>query len=200
MTLDPELPELPENAARILLWPPRPKLNVTGVRHYYLELEREEWKIDTIADILETMPQPWIVVLCRSRRQADLIVHQLRQRDFPASAIHGDLSLQDRDRALQEFRNAGRGTLVCMDMALSHGMRGGIAWHWGPSVIINYDVPADTAIYQNRVGRRGSQRVRSQGLAINFISDAQDRQRIRSMERYFGITVEDLPMDFVDLL
>ena len=61
------------------------------------------------------------------------------------------------------------------------------------NLAINYDMPADADSYLHRVGRAG--RFGTKGLAISFVSNEQDQEVIKAVEKRFQV---DLP--YVTLL
>jgi superfamily II DNA/RNA helicase len=58
-----------------------------------------------LARILQTPNRGLTVVFCRTKRMADILAEELRERDVPAQAIHSDLRQESRERALRSFRH-----------------------------------------------------------------------------------------------
>eukprot|EP00746_Dinoflagellata_sp_MGD_P072600 gnl/MRDRNA2_/MRDRNA2_29452_c0_seq1.p1 gnl/MRDRNA2_/MRDRNA2_29452_c0~~gnl/MRDRNA2_/MRDRNA2_29452_c0_seq1.p1 ORF type:complete len:1208 (+),score=212.01 gnl/MRDRNA2_/MRDRNA2_29452_c0_seq1:470-3625(+) len=196
--------ELSIKAERIVLWPPRKNLSLARVRQYHCAVEREEWKIDTILDILEFVPATHVVILCRSRRVADFVTTEITRRELPAVALHDGLSLEERTLAVTRMRHLRHGALVCADM-WGRGFDGGAAWQWGSPVVIGYDVPGvsviDLETYQNRAGvpdQVPTAQLR-QSCFINFVTNA-DVENMRRVEQHFRITIEEMPMDVFEQL
>lgn len=60
------------------------------------------------------------------------------------------------------------------------------------NLIINYDLPTDTAKYIHRIGRAG--RFGRKGVAINFVTPG-DAQFIVNLKEFYSTQIEELPMD-----
>ena len=61
------------------------------------------------------------------------------------------------------------------------------------STVINFDITKDAHTYLHRIGRSG--RWGRKGLAVNLITK-RDLQYMRNIEKYYGITIEELPNSF----
>jgi superfamily II DNA/RNA helicase len=202
--LSPGFQELSDKAERILLWPPRKNLSLSKVRHYYCDVDREEWKMDTVVDIVDFVPGTHIVVLCRSRRVADHITTEIARRDFEAVAIHDGMTFEGRNLAVARIRHSRRGVIVCADM-WDAGLDGGAAWHWGSPIVINWDIPgsgiAGLDTYRNRTGVPDDMPIANlrQCCCINFVTRGE-AQTLRTIEQHFQIAIEDMPMDVFEQL
>merc|ERR1719341_2701376 len=58
--------------------------------------EREEWKIDTLCDLYETLTITQAVIFCNTRRKVEWLMEKMTQRDFTVSAMHGEMEMRDR--------------------------------------------------------------------------------------------------------
>ena len=105
------------------------------------------------------------IIFCRTKRSVDKVAHGLRERGVNASAIHGDLLQNQRERVMRGFRTGKINVLVATDLASR-----GIDVH-EISHVINYDVPEDPEAYVHRVGRTA--RMGATGKAFTFVSIGQ---------------------------
>ena len=64
------------------------------------------------------------------------------------------------------------------------------------NLIINYDLPSDTAKYIHRIGRSG--RFGRKGVAINFVLP-NDAKFIREIQDHYNTQIEEMPQDLEDL-
>ena len=58
-----------------------------GIRQFYVAVEREEWKLDTLCDLYETLTITQAVIFCNTRRKVDWLTEKMHQRDFTVSAM-----------------------------------------------------------------------------------------------------------------
>jgi translation initiation factor 4A len=79
------------------------ELTLEGICQFYLNVEREEWKLDTLCDLYETMTITQAVIFISTRRKVDWLTEKMHARDFTVSAIHGDMYQKEQDVILMEF-------------------------------------------------------------------------------------------------
>merc|ERR1712059_51485 len=75
------------------------ELTLEGIRQFYISVEREEWKLDTLCDLYETLTITQAVIFCNTRRKVDWLTEKMHQRDFTVSAMHGDMDQKERRAA-----------------------------------------------------------------------------------------------------
>jgi len=192
-TMPPEALELTHHfmnsPLRILV--KQEEVTLEGIRQFYINCEREEWKLDTLCDLYDTLNIAQAVIFCNTRKKVDWLTDQLRSKDFTVSATHGDLDSETRNVILSEFRTGSSRILITTDL-LSRG----IDVH-GVSLVINYDLPRNFEKYIHRIGRSG--RFGRKGVAINLIS-SEDSLRLKEIERYYNTAIEEMPAHIADLL
>jgi ATP-dependent RNA helicase RhlE len=129
------------------------------------------------------------LVFSRTKHGADKIVRQLEAAGIGASAIHGNKSQVQRERALAAFRSGQTNVLVATDIAAR-----GIDVP-GVSHVVNFDLPDVPEQYVHRIGRTA--RAGADGIAIAFCSP-DERGNLRDIERTTRqrIPVAPLPADF----
>merc|ERR1712045_689029 len=47
-------------------------LTLEGIRQFYVAVEKEDWKIDTLCDLYETLTITQAIIYCNTRRKVDL--------------------------------------------------------------------------------------------------------------------------------
>ncbi|XP_059290024.1 DEAD-box ATP-dependent RNA helicase 37-like [Lycium ferocissimum] len=107
--------------------------------------------------------QSLTLVFVETKKGADALEHWLCINGFPATAIHGDRTQQEREQALRTFKRGDTPILVATDVAA----RGLDIPH--VSHVINFDLPNDIDDYVHRIGRTG--RAGKSGLATAFFND-----------------------------
>ena len=63
------------------------ELTLEGIRQFYVSVEREEWKLDTLCDLYETLTITQAVIFCNTRRKVDWLTEKMHNRDFTVSAM-----------------------------------------------------------------------------------------------------------------
>jgi len=167
------------------------ELTLEGIRQFYVQVEREDWKLDTLCDLYETLTITQAVIFCNTRRKVDWLTEKMHNRDFTVSAMHGDMSQNERDVIMREFRSGSSRVLITTDL-LARGID-----VQQVSLVINYDLPANRENYIHRIGRGG--RFGRKGVAINFVT-ADDIRTLHDIEQFYNTTIEEMPMNVADLL
>ena len=151
----------------------------------------EEWKLDTLCDLYETLTITQAIIYCNTRRKVDWLTEKMSERDFTVSAMHGDMDQRERDLIMREFRSGSSRVLITTDL-LARGID-----VQQVSLVINYDLPTNRENYIHRIGRSG--RFGRKGVAINFIT-AGDVRYLRDIEQFYHTQIEEMPMDVADLI
>ncbi|MGN6205441.1 DEAD/DEAH box helicase [Humibacter sp.] len=118
-------------------------------------------KDEVIARILQAEGRGKTVIFTRTKRAAAKLVEELNDRGFNAAAVHGDLSQEQRERAMNAFRAGKRDVLIATDVA-ARGIDVIDVTH-----VINHTIPEDEKAYLHRVGRTG--RAGKEGTAVTFV-------------------------------
>jgi translation initiation factor 4A len=92
------------------------EITLEGIKQFYIGVSREEWKLDTLCDLYETLSIAQCVIFCNTRRKVEWVTDKMKSRDFPVSATHGDLSPQERNDILGEFRAGQTRVLITTDL------------------------------------------------------------------------------------
>lgn len=65
----------------------RDELTLEGIKQFYIAVEKEEWKLDTLCDLYETVTITQAVIFCNTRRKVDWLTQKLTEREFTVSAM-----------------------------------------------------------------------------------------------------------------
>lgn len=177
------------NPIRILV--KKDELTLEGIRQFYIAVDKEEWKLDTLCDLYETLTITQAVIFCNTRRKVDWLTEKMHGRDFTVSAMHGDMEQKERDIIMREFRSGSSRVLITTDL-LARGID-----VQQVSLVINYDLPTNRENYIHRIGRGG--RFGRKGVAINFISQ-EDVKSLREIEAFYSTQIEEMPLNIADLI
>ena len=115
------------------------------------------------------------LVFVRTKHGADKLVKKLGNADLRAVAMHGNLSQNQRERALARFTSGRVPTLVATDVA-ARGLDVDDITH-----VINFDPPGSDDDYVHRIGRTG--RAGRDGTGITFVLPEQQADVSRLASR-----------------
>jgi len=192
-TMPPEILDLTgkfmRDAVRILV--KKDELTLEGIRQFYIAIEKEEWKLDTLCDLYETLTITQAIIYCNTRRKVDFLKDQMEKRDFTVSTMHAELDQKERDLIMREFRSGSSRVLISTDL-LARGID-----VQQVSLVINYDLPSNLENYLHRIGRSG--RFGRKGVAINMVTN-QDVRAMKDIEKYYHTQIEEMPMNIADLI
>jgi len=169
----------------------RDELTLEGIKQFYVSVEKEEWKLETLCDLYETLTITQAIIYCNTRRKVDWLTEKMQQRDFTVSAMHGDMDQRERELIMREFRSGSSRVLITTDL-LARGID-----VQQVSLVINYDLPTNRENYIHRIGRGG--RFGRKGVAINFLTEG-DVRYLRDIEQFYSTSIEEMPMDVADLI
>lgn len=167
------------------------ELTLEGIKQFYIAVEREEWKLDTLCDLYETLTITQAIIYCNTRRKVDWLQEQMQERDFTVSCMHGDMDQRERDIIMREFRSGSSRVLITTDL-LARGID-----VQQVSLVINFDLPTNRENYIHRIGRSG--RFGRKGVAINFLTEG-DVRYLRDIEQFYNTEITEMPMNVADLI
>jgi len=169
----------------------RDELTLEGIKQFFVAVEREEWKFDTLCDLYDTLTITQAVIFCNTKKKVDWLTDKMRQANFTVSKMHGDMLQKERDAIMSEFRSLASRVLITTDI-----------WARGidveqVSLVINYDLPNNRELYIHRIGRSG--RFGRKGVAINFVK-SDDIRILRDIEQFYSTQIDEMPMNIADIL
>ena len=134
-------------------------------------------KRELLADIIRQSNVHQTLVFTRTKHGADRVARDLNRAGIKAKSIHGDKSQNQRQRALNEFKECKIAVLVATDIAAR-----GIDINELP-LVINFELPNIPETYVHRIGRTG--RAGQEGTAISFC-DKSERPYLADIEKLIG--------------
>jgi ATP-dependent RNA helicase len=169
----------------------RDELTLEGIKQFFVAVEREEWKFDTLCDLYDTLIITQAVIFCNTRKKVEWLAEKMRENNFTVSSMHGDMPQRERNDIMKEFRSGSTRVLITTDV-----------WARGVdvpqvSLVINYDLPNNRELYIHRIGRSG--RFGRKGVAINFVK-SDDIRILRDIEQYYATQIDEMPMNVQDLI
>lgn len=154
-----------------------------------LYVEDEEKK-SVILDLLSATDNGLTIVFTETKRMADNLADFLYDQGFPATAIHGDRSQYEREKALAAFKSGTAPILVATAVA-ARGLDIPNVSH-----VVNYDLPGDIDDYVHRIGRTG--RAGNVGIATAFFN-RNNKNIVKGLIELLSEANQDVP-DFLQKL
>jgi len=146
---------------------------VTQAQHRYETLKR----------LIDFNPGIYGIVFTRTKAEAQEISEKLTREGYDIDALHGDLSQQQRNKVMDEFREKTLQLLIATDVAAR-----GIDVQ-GITHVINYELPDDVEVYTHRSGRTG--RAGKTGVCMSIVH-AREIGKIRQIERMVQVPFHKL--------
>jgi len=156
--------------------------NITQKIYYADNLGHKKRLLESVLDNEE---MKFRVVFTSTKRQADSLVEELKDKDYRAAPLHGDMNQRQRTRTIAQLRNGRIKILVATDVA-ARGIDVQAITH-----VINFDLPNNVEDYVHRIGRTG--RAGAEGIAISLVS-GRDAFFVKKIEEYIkkDISVEEI--------
>jgi len=149
---------------------------VETVSHRFYPVQMEG-KTALLKDILARTNTQSVLVFTRTKSRAKSVAQQLDKSGYKVTSLHGNLTQQKRQLALDGFRDGRYEIMVATDIA-ARGIDVTRISH-----VINYDMPSTTDAYTHRIGRTG--RASKTGDAFTFVT-GQDVGLAHSLKRVIG--------------
>ncbi|HVF80750.1 MAG TPA: DEAD/DEAH box helicase, partial [Flavisolibacter sp.] len=137
---------------------------VTSAQHRYESLKR----------IIDFNPGMYGIIFTRTKVDAQEIAEKLTREGYDIDALHGDLTQQQRNKVMDEFREKTLQLLIATDVA-ARGID-----VVGITHVINFELPDDIEVYTHRSGRTG--RAGKTGVCLSIVH-SREIGRIRQIER-----------------
>ena len=151
--------------------------------HCHVVHARDRYEV--LKRILDCNPAFFGIVFCRTRAETQELCAGLQTDGYSADALHGDLSQEQRDRVMRQFRNRSIHVLVATDVA-ARGLDVHDITH-----VIHFDLPSDPDVYTHRSGRTG--RAGKSGVSI-VLAHMREEGKIRLIERIINKRFEHKPV------
>ena len=101
------------------------ELTLEGIKQFFVAVEREDWKFDTLCDLYDTLTITQAVIFCNTRRkvgltfqfvqqhrfkspQVDWLTEKMREANFTVASMHGEMPQAERNAIMEQFRSGAR--------------------------------------------------------------------------------------------
>src|SRR5215204_5058337 len=140
-------------------------------------------RYETLKILIDFNPGMYGIIFTRTKADAQDISEKLTREGYDIDALHGDLTQQQRNKVMDEFREKTLQLLIATDVAAR-----GIDVQ-GITHVINYELPDDVEVYTHRSGRTG--RAGKTGVCMSIVH-SRETGRIRQIERMVQVPFHKL--------
>ena len=151
------------------------EVSIKSMKHFFW-IMRNVKKTVIATDVIEKVGRT--MVFCKTRRGVDRIGKELRNERLNVATIHGGLTQNQRDRAMERFIYGECVALIATDVAAR-----GIDVE-GVQCVINFDIPENGKAYKHRSGRTA--RAGATGVIVSLLQKSQ-KGRYNRIQKEVGI-------------
>jgi len=83
---------------------------------FYVDVGDEDYKLEVLCDLYETLAITQSVIFANTRRKVDWLTESMKEKEFVISATHGDVEQNTRDVIMREFRSGSSRVLITTDL------------------------------------------------------------------------------------
>jgi translation initiation factor 4A len=191
--------EVKELADQILKDPIRVTLKteevkLDGIKQFYVELEQDEWKLECLCDIFESVNITSSIIFTNTKERAERLYHALTDRGFPCSVIYGEPMTQAvRQQRMHDFRSGTTRVLIATNLLA----RGIDVQQVG--IVFNYDMPSfeDKENYIHRIGRCG--RYGRKGSSVSLLNPTE-KTVMDMIAKHYSFEPKPVPEDLSKII
>ncbi|KAF8362140.1 ddx-19 [Pristionchus pacificus] len=171
-----------------------------NIKQYYVECLNREAKYEAVVNLYSGLTIASAIIFCHTRQSATWVADRMKEKGHEVGVLHGDLSVEDRAKSIQQFKDGVFKVLVTTNVC-ARGIDVSQV-----TVVINYDPPVhfnnllepDYETYLHRIGRTG--RFGKAGIAINFVDSRDSLYIVKKIEAHFEKEITKLdPSDMEQL-
>mgnify|MGYP001261561626 FL=1 len=160
------------------------QLTLEGIDQYYIALESDDQKYDTLKDLYGLFSVSQCIIYCNSVKRVQDLYDAMISDQFPVCQIHSNMDKDERHASYQAFTSGNMRVLISSNVTAR-----GIDVQQ-VSTVINFDIPKCVHTYLHRIGRSG--RWGRKGMGINFVT-RRDARRIKEIEQHYHTEIRELP-------
>ena len=159
------------------------QLTLEGIKQYYVAMENDDQKYDTLKDIYGSLAISQSIIYCNSNKRVNDLYQAMQVDNFPACQIHSNMDKAERTQSYEDFKSGKTRVLISSNVTAR-----GIDIQQ-VSTVINFDVPNCVHTYLHRIGRSG--RWGRKGVGINFVTP-RDMRTLKDIETHYATKISEL--------
>ena len=173
--------------------PVKPDNIFEKTKQFYVYVEPEN-KFPTLIDIYGTLSIQNAIIFANSKETVEYLEKQLKDNDFPVSAIHGGMNKIEIEENWKKFRRGETRCLILSDFDNSRCL------HFAPqlTLIINFELPISNEKYLDRL--RICLGPKQRMLCVINICDKHDMRVIRHIKRMYKTDINEISADIGDIV
>jgi len=160
------------------------KVSDDVLKQFYYDIHRQE-KFSLLVHLIKNENPDRFIVFCNTRRDVDGVINNLKIQGIRGDFLHGGLTQNRREDAMERFHKGETKCLIATDVA-ARGLDIKDISH-----IFNYSIPKTIDDYANRIGRTA--RAGKTGKAITLLSK-DDHMSFGRILRKFSYEIEKVPL------
>jgi len=165
------------------------QLTLEGIRQYYVALENDEVKYDTLKDIYSSLTVSQSIIYCNSVKRVNDLFIAMNNDNYPVCQIHSNMDKDERLKNYEEFKSGKHRVLISSNVTAR-----GIDIQQ-VSTVINFDLPNCVHNYLHRIGRSG--RWGRKGVGINFVTQ-RDIKQLKYIEQHYHTQINELTENWTE--
>lgn len=155
-----------------------------NIQHQYV-VAKEKDRYAVLKRILDFHPDIFGLIFCRTRIDTQQVADKLMKDGYNADSLHGDLTQQQRDKVMKNFRQRTIRILVATDVA-ARGIDVDDITH-----VVHLNIPDEIEFYTHRSGRTA--RAGKTGVSIAIIAK-KELGKIRQIEKMIKTSITRIPI------
>lgn len=152
-----------------------------NINHNYIKTDSRR-KIETLRKLINAINSERILVFNNDIYTTNTTIENLTASNIKVAAIGGNNKMEERKKALEDFRKGKIQVLIASDVA-ARGLD-----IKGVTHVINIDIPEDSNDYLHRAGRVG--RAGETGEVFSLVDDREEKI-IKNHEKNFKINIKE---------
>jgi len=164
------------------------QLTLEGIRQYYVALDNDEVKYDTLKDIYSSLTLSQSIIYCNSVKRVSDLYSAMNNDNYPVCQIHSGMDKDERIKNFEDFKSGKHRVLISSNVT-ARGLD-----VQQVSTVINFDLPNCVHTYLHRIGRSG--RWGRKGVGINFIT-SRDMAQLKNIEQHYNTKINELVENWV---
>ncbi|KAI9280679.1 P-loop containing nucleoside triphosphate hydrolase protein [Sporodiniella umbellata] len=169
----------------------REDLSVDAIKQFYMDCDNQEHKYNVLCNVYDLLTVSQSIIFCKQRHSAEEIGKRMKQQGHSVATLHGKMTPEERDKAMDDFRRGEYKVLVTTNV-IARGIDISQV-----SLVINYDLPVDQRnavdfeAYLHRIGRTG--RFGRTGVSIILVDSKESWDQMREIENHFQRAITYVP-------
>jgi len=164
------------------------KITLNAIEQIFYNVNARE-RQEALRRVIDFNTDFYGIVFCNTKENVNTLSETLIRLNYKAAALHGDITQNQREKILKEFKNKNVKILVATDVA-ARGIDVNDLTH-----VINYSLPQSPESYVHRIGRTG--RAGKKGIAITFVIPSEKR-KVKFVEKINNCTLTEKPIPSIE--